>query len=61
MTNHVLFYTDSNGLEFEPRVASLNIEVGKRFFPVTSIIINGDERSNKWLSVISDRPFGGSI
>ena len=32
MTNHVLFYTDSNGLEFEPRVASFNKEVGKMSF-----------------------------
>ena len=61
MNNHAMFYTDSNSLGFVSRMSKQTDNIGKRFFPVTSAIINGDNMSNKWLAVMTDRSFGGSI
>ena len=61
MKEHVMFYTDSNSLEFEERFSGSTGSVGKRFYPVTSSIINGDSWSGKWLTVMTDRSFAGSV
>ena len=61
MKNHFTFYTDSNSLGFVPRMSKQTDNIGQRFFPVTSAIINGESMSNKWLTVMTDRSFGGSI
>ena len=61
MRQHSMFYTDVNSLEFEQRMSGTPDNIGKRFYPVTSAIINGDLLSSKWLTIMTDRSFGGSV
>lgn len=53
------FYTDSNGLGMIKRSISTTEPIGRRFFPVTSAITQGDASS--WLTVFTDRTFSGSV
>ena len=61
MNPHATFYTDANSFGYIQRKAqtSEKQDIGARFFPVTSAIINGAQ--NKWFTVMTDRSMAGSV